>query len=390
VTEPPPGPPPPGPLPSRIEVVYPPARSTGVLYDTGVWVRFTTPLDTTSLGTRTVALMADTRRLPIALAWEPATRTLRITPLELLALRQTYTVTLTEGLRFADGVTLAQPFESQFTTNSLRRVQSPLPMDRQGEQSPFVALRWGGLTDGPYGVVQYEIHVAPDPAAVTDPGHTPLVTTLTPLYWPRTRWRMDGPNYWAIHVRHTQTGERLVGPVWRFDTVAPDTPVDSVLAPFSDYTWVGPNRVNRCAGNELSMGPDIVCTYRWSLGPPDTTIRLAGAAIEMTPQASTPPPAANGPSVWYATTSWPPCDAGYPGPPFTDEPNGRLADAVAVSPTRIRFSSDALAAHIEATRRFGGFYGYLFRSGVTRRYWPAFTAQPNPVLWLYFYRRSPG
>jgi hypothetical protein len=332
--------------------------------------------------------MEDTRRLPIALAWEAATRTLRITPLEQLGLLRTYTVTLGAALRFADGGTLQQLFESQFTTNSLRRVQSPLPMDHQGEQSPFVALRWGGLTPGPFGIMRYEIHVASDPAQVTDPAHPALATLLSPPFVPRIRWRMDGPNYWAIHALNTATGERLVGPAWRFDTVAADAPVDSVLAPFSDWTWVQQGRANRCTGSELQTGPDVLCAVRWTLGPPDTTVRLAGVAIEMGPQTGTPPPAANGPSVWYATSSWTPCDAAYGGPPTTDD-QGWLADAVTIPSNRIRYSSDALTAHVEATRRLGGFYGYLFRSGVTRRYWAPFSAGPNPVMWIYYYRRNP-
>ena len=107
-------------------------------------------------------------------------------------------------------------------------------------------------------------------------------------------------------------------------------------------------------------------------------------------RTGSPPPAANGPSVWYATSSWSPCDARYPGSPPTDEADGHLADAIAIPGNRIRFTSDALAAHVEATRRFGGYYGYIFRSGVTRRYWAPFSAGPSPVLWLYFYRRNPG
>jgi hypothetical protein len=386
-TAPSPGPEPPGPTPARIEAVYPPPRSTGVIYDTRPWVRFAMALDTTTVDARHVALMADTRRLAIALVWEPSTKTLHIVPLERLELRHTYTIELTPSLRFADGATLGQSFTSQFTTNSLRRVESPLPMDGQGGESPFVALRWGGLTEGGYGQVRYEIHVASDPAQAADPGQPALATVLDPLYLPKTRWRQDGPNYWAIHAIHSTTGERMVGPVWRFDTLPADAPYDSVLAPFMDFTWVQRTTPNRCTGSLLEMGPDVLCVLRWRLGPPDSTVRLAGAAFEMSAQAGTPAPGPNGPSVWYATSTWTACDATYPGPPFTDEAEGRLADAFARTPNVIRFSSDALAAHVEATRRLGGLYGYLFRSGVTRRYVAPFAAGGDPVLWLYYYRR---
>lgn len=385
-TAPPPGPGPPGPAPPRIEAVYPAARSTAVLYDTEVWVRFAMALDTTTVDARHVALMADTRRLPITLAWEPSTRTLRIVPHERLLLRHTYTIELTPALRFADGATLGQTFRSQFTTNSLRRAESPLPMDGRSGQSPFVALRWGGLTEGAYAETRYEIHVASDPAQAADPGQPALATVIAPVYLPRVRWRQDGPNYWAIHAIHTVTGERLVGPVWRFDTVPADAPYDSVLAPFVDFTWVQGTLLNRCTGTFLELGPDIVCALRWKLGPPDTTIRLAGAAIEMSPQAGTPAPGANGPSLWYAKSTWTRCDIRYPGPPFTDEAEGRLADAFVRAPNRIRYSTDALAAHVEATMRLGGLYGYLFRSGVTRRYVAPFSVGGEPVLWLYYYK----
>ena len=387
---PPTEPPAPGPTPSQIEAVQPPPRSTGVPYDTEVWVRFATALDSMSVNDHNVYFLADTRRLPIALAWEPATRTLRIQPLEQLGLRQTYTVELSPALRFADGTSLNQSFISQFTTNSLRRVEAPIPVDAQRDESPFVALRWGGLTDAPFGTVLYEIHAAPDSAQAADPAQPAVGTSLAPPFVPRIRWRQDGPTYWSVHAVNSTTGERLAGPVWRFDAVPANTPYDSVLAGFSDFTFVQPATLNRCTGNELQLGPNVLCVVRWNLGPADNSVRLAGAAIEMSPQPGTPPPGADGPSVWYTTSSWAPCDARYPGPPFTDEERGRLADAFAPAAGRIRFSSDALAAHVEVTRRLGGYYGYLFRSGVTRRYWAPFSPGGDPVLWLYYYRGPPG
>jgi hypothetical protein len=361
-----------------------------VPYDSEIWVRFTVPLDSTALSDHSVFLKADTRRLPIAVTWQAATRTLRIVSLERLGLRKTYTVELPPALRFADGTTLGQSFISQFTTNSLRRVQSPLPMHQQAEQSPFVALRWGGQTEASAGTVTYEVHASSDSTRVFDPA-TALGTRSAPLYLPKARWSQDTPTYWGIVAVNATTGERFQGPVWRFSTLPASTPYDSILATYSDFDWVTQARptFQTCSGNEVRMGPDILCTYRWNLGSPDTTVRLAGAYIEMTPMTGVPAPDANGPSVWLVTASFAPCDARWPGPPLTDEVDGRLAIAVQSSPTRHRFSGDALVAHLEATRRFGGLYGYLFRSTVTRRYWAAFTAPPNPVLWLYVYRRAP-
>ena len=85
---------------------------------------------------------ADTRRLGASLRWDPAARRLHIQPDERLDLRRTYTVELSPALRFADGQTLGETYFWQFTTNRLRRPQSPLPSDGRVELSPFVALVW--------------------------------------------------------------------------------------------------------------------------------------------------------------------------------------------------------------------------------------------------------
>ena len=135
------------------------------------------------------------------------------------------------------------------------------------------------------------------------------------------------------------------------------------------------------------MGPTMVSTIRWNLGPPDTSVRLVGAAIDLTPRGATIPAVA-GPSVWFATASFFGCAHMFPGPPSTDEVNGKLADAVVRASDRIRFSGDALTAHVEATRRLGGFYGYLFRAPIRRSYFGpgAGSESVRATLWLYTYR----
>jgi len=108
-------------------------------------------------------------------------------------------------------------------------------------------------------------------------------------------------------------------------------------------------------------------------------------------------PAVAGESVWFASFSFPGCAHGVPanGPPVTEETNsfGKLADAVVLSPTRIRLASDGLAAHVEATRRLGGLYGYLFRSAAGRRsFFGPGAGNPTvrATMWLYVYRPPPG
>jgi hypothetical protein len=180
-----------------------------------------------------------------------------------------------------------------------------------------------------------------------------------------------------------------VGPVWRFDTFPADAPVDSVAIGAIDWNWVESNNQGRqrCMEDSIVMSANIVCSIRWSFGTPDTNVRLAGAKIELSPRQATVPAVA-GPSVWYSTGPFPGCAHGFPGPPSTDEQNGRLADATVVRSDRIRFSSDALTAHVEATRRLGGLYGYLFRAGFRRSYFgPGAGSQAVAAqLWVYTYR----
>jgi hypothetical protein len=362
-----------------------------VFYDTPVWAQFTEPLDPDSLSGRTVFFKADTRRLAAALAWDPGTRRLHIVPQEGLALRQTYTVELAPALRFADGSTLGRIYWWQFTINSLRRVHSPLPMDGRRGESPFAALRWRGLTEPSAGPVTYEIRAASDSAGAADPSLPPAGTATTGLFVPRARWRQDGPNYWAVHAVNGATGERLVGPVWRFETLPADAPYDSLVVTPLDWDWVQQSSGRqRCTEDSLAMGPEITSTIRWNLGPPDSAVRLAGAGIELTPRYSTVP-AVTGPSVWYATGSFAGCALGYPGPPDTDPLNGKLAEAAVLRPDRIRFSSEALAAHVEATRRLGGLYGYLFRSPLRRSYYGPGAGSPvvRAVMWVHVYRPAP-
>jgi len=336
-----------------------------------------------------VFLKADTRRLGASLRWDPATRRLHIRPDERLDLRRTYTVELSPALRFADGETLGETYFWQFTTNSLRRPQSPLPSDGRVDLSPFVALVWDGLTESSAGPVTYEIHAGEDSTTVADPGGPALTAVAAPPFVPRVRWRQDGPIWWAVHALNTVTGERLVGPAWRFTPFPADAAFDSVAVPVADWNWIESNNPlrQRCTEDSLVMAPNIVSSIRWNLGPVDTSVRLTGAAIELTSRR-TNVPAVTGPSVWSATAAFAGCEHAYPGPPWADIAAGPLADAEIVGTYRIRFSSDALTAHFEATRRLGGLYGYLFRSPFRRSYYGPGAGDPSvrAVLKFYVYR----
>ena len=53
---------------------------------------------------------------------------------------------------------------------------------------------------------------------------------------------------------------------------------------------------------------------------------------------------------------------GVPGPPFT-EPGGQLTTNARLGDHVVVFTSDFLTAHIEASLRRPGFYGYVVRGG---------------------------
>ena len=217
-------------------------------------------------------------------------RRLRIAPRVSLGLRQTITIELSPSIRFVDGTTLGQQYFWQFTTNSLRRPQSPMPMDGRQQESPVVLLRWGGLTESSAGPVSYEIHAGSDPASVSDPSGPALASVVAPPFLPRVAWRQDRPNYWAVHALNAATGERLVGPAWRFDTLPADAPYDSFPAAAIEWNWlVAGGRAQQCAGDSIVVAPNVVSAIRWDPGVPDPMVRLAAAAIEMTPRYPSAP-----------------------------------------------------------------------------------------------------
>src|SRR5438552_3387176 len=89
-------------LPPQVLAVSPPARSAHVQTDVAIWAEFDRDLDPATVDTRHVRLKVDTRRLPITVHYDAATRRVLIDAGGNLTLNVTHTVELEPGLRTAD------------------------------------------------------------------------------------------------------------------------------------------------------------------------------------------------------------------------------------------------------------------------------------------------
>lgn len=379
-------------LPPQVTAVSPAPRAAFVLYDsTAIWAEFATALDSATVSPLNVYLKVDTRRIPVAVSWEAARRRVHVTPLVVLDLNQTYTVELSPSLSTADGVPLGQKYFWQFTTNSLRRPVSPAPAAGTAGESPFAPLRWGGNeTTGP---VSYEVYTGDDSTAVAERRVSLLYSGTAAIFVPRTRWTQGATTWWAVTAVNLVTHEILRGPAWRFGVLAASTPVDSAVSAslFAGYAYLdnlGRNRT-ACSTDDFSCGPSMNGGARWDFGAFPTSAKLAGARLELWAYPGYEDTLAQSTvTAWYALASWLCTQSAVGGIPRTDERDGRLATGVLVEPGRLRLESDALAAHLQATIRYGAFYGYVLRANRAVRF-----ASPihqnlgrRPLLRLYFYR----
>ncbi len=378
--------------PPQVTAVSPAPRAAFVLYDsTAIWAEFATALDSATVSPLNVYLKVDTRRVPVAVSWEAARRRVHVTPLVVLDLNQTYTVELSPNLSTADGVPLGQKYSWQFTTNSLRRPASPAPAAGTAGESPFAPLKWGGNeTTGP---VSYEVYAGDDSAAVAERRVSLLYSGTAAIFVPRTRWRQDAATWWAVTAVNLVTHEQLRGAAWRFSALAASTPVDSAVAVnlFAGYAYLdsyGRSRAS-CGFDQFSCGPAMNAGARWDFGAFPTSAKLAGARLELWAYPGYEDTLAQSTvTAWYALASWLCSQSVVGGIPVTDERDGRLATGMLVESGRLRLESDALAAHLQATIRYGTFYGYVLRASRAVRF--ASPIHPNmglrPLLRLYFYR----
>jgi len=382
-------------LPAAVEAVFPAARSAGVIYDTDIWVRFAEPLDPATINERTVFLKLDTVRIPVALSYDVATRTIRLVPHVQLALLRTYTVEVTRGVETAAGPPLAQAHFWQFTTNGLRRLEHPFPESGATGASLFGMLRWGG-TESIAGTIRYEVFAGADSAVIAARGVPAIGVVTEAAFLPRASWGPGAIRYWAINSTNQVNGEQLAGPVWRFETLPAQTPVDSVVVPMAEWAYyLASARRLVCVGPAIASYPTSNNAIRWQLHPGPGDLRLAGARLVMSVVGS----GVNFNLAPYQPVfvqavgePWGPC-AVDPVFPRADA-RGPLAGGTQVSTSsRVRFEGDAFTAHLEAAVRFGYGNGYRLWTNVSLTFAsPSANTSPltDPVLTLYYYRVAAG
>jgi len=382
---------PPPPPPPDIQAVSPPARSTLVGLGTSIWVEFVDPLDPLSVTTTNVFFKIDTVRLPIAVGYDTTTHRITVIPQTPLTINTTYTVELSPNILSAAGVPLGTGYLWQFTTTSIWQPTNPFPAAGAVE-SPFTELSFRGNETTP-GTLFYEIYAGTDSAAVAArsmPYRQRVQGAAGTVFVPQTRWTEHGSTYWSVTIENVTIGERSNGPVWRFDTPAVDAAVDSLVVPPSvwGYRLNSGSTAGLCRQVEFYTGPTYTGGVLWQLANEPSTLKLAGAKIELTANAAwqdSVPGCQAG--AWLTTAN---LGCSFVLTSLTDELHGHLSGGVPVGPRTVRFDSDTLICHISATLRRRPFYGYFFRSAKLV-HWiaPANSeTQSLPVLKLFYYTNA--
>ena len=375
---------PPGNLPPPIETVYPAARSTGVIYDTDIWVRFSEALDPASVNEHTVFFKLDTVRYPVTLTYDAASRTIRVAPGVRLALLRTYTVEITSGVRTASGQALTPGFW-QFRTNGLRRLENPVPAPGTNDESPFTYLGWDE-TEPAAGAVSYKVYAGTDSAAVAARG-TPISNVAVGSIIPSQPWGFSTRLYWTVTALNQTSNERLDSPVWSFTTLPAGLPIDSVVV--SATEWGQYDRtlnMMTCLGEFIFAGTRYNGGIHWPQREIVPGLKLARARIRMYGVSANPLTGA--PSIYAVKDAWASCSYTT----FVPSAEGvKLADAfrIGLSPY-IAFESDPLTARIEAVGRGGPVYGFSLRASATVSFPSPIYGTDGPLLTLYYYRVPPA
>lgn len=366
----------PGPVPPQVVETFPAAGSERVPYDVPeLWVRFAEPLDSSTVTASNVFLKLYTERKSVAVRWDAATQRIVIRPMAPLALSESYTVELRPQLRTSSGMTLGAVYGWQFTVTGLRRIEHPYPADSASDATPFTPLTWDRTESGA-GTIQYDLYAGLDSAAVAARTVPPL-TLGVPEYI-----RYEGPFpwsqrvYWSVTARNLTRGERVDGPLWRFDTARRDAPVDSVTIPASSYAFYE-LRTGRsfCNENRLLFGRSNYAVAAWNVSAVQPGARVAAARIRMGLAIGTVVPVS---SISSTAQSVRRSSCDYPGMPA---PLTFLSVSTTVPGSAIYYASDALTAHIAAMHQ-----GLASAQGFRLEGSGDATYLVPPTMVLYFYR----
>ena len=365
------------PRPPAIDEVHPAARSVGISYDeTEVWARFSHALDSSTVNARNVFLKVDSRRLPVTVVWDGATRRIVLRPADPFQLGETYTVELSPDVAGADGTLLGTRYWWQFTVAGIRRLEHPFPGSASVGESPFTPLGWD-RTEASAGTVIYDVYAGDDSATVAARQLAPAGrVTRAEFVRLGAHWASGQTYYWAVTAHNQTTGERLEGPVWSFRTVPADALQDSVVVIANRWGFYARNtRTSSCLGSTVNSGPNFACVVGFDLAQIRPRRRIAGARIYTSTSVQNPP------NSYIASTqarvTIDPCNFGAVGIPVADQV---LSTRRQVGPFLIEYRSDALTAHLAAAHYGFTVSGYYLGSDATVSY------GAPPTLTLYFYR----
>lgn len=391
-------------LPPPPEVVgtMPGARSTGVPYDTPIWLDFGTDMDAGTMTASNVFLKLDTQRAPIATSWDPASRRLRIVPTAPLALRRTYTVEIGPGMKTAEGASIgAGAWFFQFGTNAARRPGTPRPHVGDANESPFVMVSWDS-TELSAGNISYELWSGLDSAAVAARSGTPTTIVTRSRWLPAVAWPFGQRVFWSVTVVNATLGERLDGPVQSFTTIPAGLVEDSLIVKANDYgysqiTNQSPvNPYQSCSQDSVVSAAGITCWFQFPIGALPADVHVASARIEaylwphdLDRLAVTPV------FAWSSKYGWiHPCKPALNFPDQLPSADQQLATGrqVTAGGRLVVFQSDLLASHVEASVRRGGFFGYQLTSA-QRFAWVTphsiSDVASHPFLKIHYYRTGP-
>ncbi len=371
---------------------HPPARSTSVIYDTEIWGEFDRALDPATVTPRSVFLKLDGARIPSTVTYEAATRRIHLRPTVVLELRRTYTVEFTPAVLDAGGTPLPPGIFFQFSTNSLRRVAYDYPT-ADALEGPVVTLGWGG-TQIPVNEIFYEVYAGADSAAVAGRAVASLQRTVFTRFLPHAAWPAGSRVFWAVTSENLLTGERMDGPVQTFRVLPASVPVEEASVSLRDVgsSDIRNRNVQYCTRQTLPAGPSFNAAIHWNYSTVPAGARLVGATLTLTAldgNAGATGGANSG--VWLSQNDWTACSVLAPGPPYP-ELSGHLASGNAVTPIQLDFSSDRLAAFVEAMARQRTLLsGLLVRTPLDVQFHSAlaFDSAKHPRLVIRFQRVPP-